>query len=83
MKGNICLDCDGDLKHQYVMRIDQTAGVAKGTVTQRRIPPRPLQVRVEVDGIGAVTALGPVGGRWATGDVELGVEPDALAAPPL
>ena len=38
------------------------------------------EVRVEVDGIGVVTALGPVGGRWSVGDVvELGVEPDALA----
>jgi len=36
------------------------------------------------DGIGAVTALGPVGGRWTPGDVvELSVEPDALAVLPL
>jgi len=60
------------------------AGVAKGTVTSVASRRGRSEVRVEVDGIGAVTALGPVGGRWAPGDVvELGVEPDALAVLPL
>nr|WP_231505215.1 ABC transporter ATP-binding protein [Cellulomonas sp. URHE0023] len=60
------------------------AGAAKGTVTGVASRRGRSEVRVEVDGIGAVTALGPVGGRWAQGDVvELGVEPDALAVLPL
>lgn len=60
------------------------SGVAKGTVTGVASRRGRSEVRVEVDGIGAVTALGPVGGRWVPGDVvELGVEPDALAVLPL
>ncbi|WP_439897875.1 ABC transporter ATP-binding protein [Cellulomonas humilata] len=55
-------------------------GVAKGTVRGVSSRRGRSEVRVDVDGIGVVTALGPVGGRWAVGDVvELGVEPDALA----
>jgi thiamine transport system ATP-binding protein len=54
--------------------------VAKGIVRGVSSRRGRSEVRVEVDGIGAVTALGPVGGRWTPGDVvELGVEPDALA----
>ena len=40
-------------------------GVAKGTVRGIASRRGRSEVRVEVDGIGAVTALGPVGGRWA------------------
>lgn len=59
-------------------------GVAKGVVTGVASRRGRSEVRVDVDGIGAVTALGPVGGRWVPGDVvELGVEPDALAVLPL
>ena len=55
-------------------------GVAKGTVRGVASRRGRSEVRVDVDGIGVVTALGPVGGRWTVGDVvELGVEPDALA----
>ena len=55
-------------------------GVAKGTVRGVSSRRGRSEVRVDVDGIGVVTALGPVGGRWTVGDiVELGVEPDALA----
>ena len=55
-------------------------GVAKGTVRGVSSRRGRSEVRVDVDGIGAVTALGPVGGRWSVGDVvELAVEPDALA----
>ncbi len=55
-------------------------GVAKGTVRGVSSRRGRSEVRVDVDGIGVVTALGPVGGRWSVGDVvELGVEPDALA----
>ncbi|KQR17647.1 ABC transporter ATP-binding protein [Cellulomonas sp. Leaf334] len=55
-------------------------GVAKGTVRGVSSRRGRSEVRVDVDGIGVVTALGPVGGRWSAGDVvELGVEPDALA----
>ncbi|WP_246125521.1 ABC transporter ATP-binding protein [Cellulomonas xylanilytica] len=55
-------------------------GVAKGTVRGVSSRRGRSEVRVDVDGIGSVTALGPVGGRWSVGDVvELGVEPDALA----
>ncbi|HWJ84106.1 MAG TPA: ABC transporter ATP-binding protein, partial [Cellulomonas sp.] len=53
--------------------------VAKGTVlgiTSRR---GRSEVRVDVPGIGPVTALGPVGARWAAGDVVgLGVDGDAI-----
>ena len=57
---------------------------AKGTVTGVASRRGRSEVRVEVDGIGAVTALGPVGGHWSPGDVvELAVEPDALAVLPL
>lgn len=60
------------------------AGVAKGTVRGISSRRGRSEVRVEVDGIGVVTALGPVGGRWSVGDVVvLGVEPDALAVLPL
>jgi thiamine transport system ATP-binding protein len=60
------------------------AGVAKGTVRGISSRRGRSEVRVDVDGIGAVTALGPVGGRWSVGDVVvLGVEPDALAVLPL
>ncbi|MEZ0447659.1 ABC transporter ATP-binding protein [Cellulomonas sp. ICMP 17802] len=60
------------------------SGVAKGTVRGVASRRGRSEVRVDVDGIGAVTALGPVGGRWAVGDVVvLGVEPDALAVLPL
>ncbi len=56
------------------------SGVAKGTVRGVSSRRGRSEVRVEVDGIGVVTALGPVGGRWSAGDVvELGVEPDAMA----
>ena len=59
-------------------------GVAKGTVRGISSRRGRSEVRVDVDGIGAVTALGPVGGRWSVGDVVvLGVEPDALAVLPL
>ena len=55
-------------------------GVAKGTVRGVSSRRGRSEVRVDVDGIGVVTALGPVGGRWTVGDiVEHGVEPDALA----
>ncbi|KQS99000.1 ABC transporter ATP-binding protein [Cellulomonas sp. Leaf395] len=55
-------------------------GVVKGTVRGVSSRRGRSEVRVDVDGIGVVTALGPVGGRWSLGDVvELGVEPDALA----
>ncbi|WP_426593542.1 ABC transporter ATP-binding protein [Cellulomonas sp. McL0617] len=60
------------------------AGVAKGAVLGVASRRGRSEVRVEVDGIGAVTALGPVGGRWVPGDVvELSVDPDALAVLPL
>nr|WP_315096110.1 ABC transporter ATP-binding protein [uncultured Cellulomonas sp.] len=56
------------------------SGAAKGTVRGVSSRRGRSEVRVEVDGIGVVTALGPVGGRWTAGDVvELGVERDALA----
>lgn len=56
------------------------SGVAKGVVRGVSSRRGRSEVRVDVDGIGVVTALGPVGGRWSAGDVvELGVEPDALA----
>ncbi|MET0787783.1 MAG: ABC transporter ATP-binding protein [Cellulomonas sp.] len=59
-------------------------GVAKGTVRGISSRRGRSEVRVEVDGIGVVTALGPVGGRWSVGDVVvLGVEPDALAVLPI
>ncbi len=59
-------------------------GVAKGAVREVTSRRGRSEVRVEVDGIGVVTALGPVGGRWNVGDVvELGIEPDALAVLPL
>nr|WP_123372146.1 ABC transporter ATP-binding protein [Cellulomonas sp. PhB150] len=61
--------------------VDPVAPVAKGTVvgiTSRR---GRSEVRVDVPGIGPVTALGPVGARWAAGDVVgLGVDGDAVAA---
>ena len=60
------------------------AGVAKGTVRGISSRRGRSEVRIEVDGIGVITALGPVGGRWSVGDVVvLGVEPDALAVLPL
>lgn len=60
------------------------AGVAKGTVRGVSSRRGRSEVRVEVDGIGVVTALGPVGGRWSVGDVVvLGVEADALAVLPV
>jgi thiamine transport system ATP-binding protein len=63
---------------------DGRPAVAKGTVAGVSSRRGRSEVHVEVDGIGAVTALGPVGGRWTPGDVvELSVEPDALAVLPL
>ncbi|WP_307802416.1 ABC transporter ATP-binding protein [Cellulomonas fengjieae] len=59
-----------------VGRSGAVKGVVRGVSSRRGRS----EVRVEVDGIGVVTALGPVGGRWSDGDVvELGVEPDAIA----
>ncbi len=59
-------------------------GVAKGVVHSVSSRRGRSEVRVDVEGIGVVTALGAVGGRWSVGDVvELGVEPDALAVLPL
>ena len=56
------------------------AGAVKGSVVGVASRRGRSEVRVSVDGIGTVTALGPVGGRWAPGDVvSLGVEPGALA----
>ena len=59
------------------------SGVAKGTVRGVSSRRGRSEVRVEVDGIGVVTALGPVGGSVvAPGDVvELGVDPDAIGGP--
>ena len=63
-----------------VGRSGVTKGVVRGVSSRRGRS----EVRVDVDGIGVVTALGPVGGRWSAGDVvELGVERDALAVLPL
>jgi thiamine transport system ATP-binding protein len=57
--------------------------VAKGAVrgvTSRR---GRTEVRVDVDGVGLVTALGPVGSRWQPGDVVLlTVDPDAVTLLP-
>lgn len=59
------------------------AAGAEGTVrgvTSRR---GRSEVRVDVPGIGTVTALGPVGGSWAPGDVlPLRVDADAVALLP-
>jgi thiamine transport system ATP-binding protein len=60
-----------------------SSAALKGTVravTSRR---GRSEVRVDVDGVGAVTALGPVGARWEPGDVvPLTIDPDAVTVLP-
>jgi thiamine transport system ATP-binding protein len=54
-------------------------GAVRG-VTSRR---GRAEVRVDVEGIGLVTALGPVGSRWQPGDVvALTIDPDAVTLLP-
>jgi thiamine transport system ATP-binding protein len=51
-------------------------GTVRGTTSRRGR----TEVRVDVPGIGSVTALGPVGARWSAGDVVgLDVDGDAIA----